>query len=236
MPRRMGMLKIPNRRMPEESMKSGRRVAYFVYTQVEKLPRADVREVQVDFEKAGVQIWNAFNFRQITRVTKVVKNLKQARDGVEATFGAVGSFERNLFLSDWRSLRSAVGRLEGLRFKSPAGKKLFAGMLARWKREATQAYVVKDEIGNPGAGLPFVIAEAERSRGHHKKVISIVHPTTMDAEIRQAVLKLHKAGSHASSIVHLIKNAAIKLRFPMSGALSGKALRLRIRRILSRPV
>jgi len=232
----MGMPKTTNRRQLKDPNERERQVAYLVYTHVEKLPREDVREVQNDFKTSKVPIWNVFDFRQIARVSKVVKNLKQSRDRVEMTFGAVGSNKRNLFLSDWRSLRSAVGRLEGLRFKSPVGKKLFAGMLARWKGEVVQAYVVKDETGNPGAGLPVLIAEAERTRGHHKEAVSIVRPTTMDAEITNAVRKLQKSGCLESRIVQLITHAATKLRFPMAGILSAKALRLRIKRILSKPV
>ena len=228
------MSKIPNVRALNDHKESERQVAYFVYTHVEKLPRGDVREVQDDFGKAGVPIWNVFDFLQIARVSKVVKILKQSRDGVERTFGAVGSKERRLFLRDWRSLRSLVGRMKGLRFKSPAGKNLYAGMLKRWEEEASQAYVVKDEIENPRAGLPVLIAEAERIRGHHKQAVSIVQPTTIDSQIKIAVLKLRKAGCQEALIVQLIKHAATKLRFPMSGSLSDKALRLRLKRILTK--
>lgn len=127
--------KIPKTMTLGDHIEGTRQVAYFVYSRVGKLPPGDVRKVQEDFEETGFPVWDVFDFRQIVRVSKIVKNLKELQDGVEQIFGDVGSNKRNLFLSDWRSLKSAVGRLEGLRFKSPAGKKLFAGMLARWKRE-----------------------------------------------------------------------------------------------------
>src|SRR6185295_20042126 len=70
-----GISPTPNRRTRSNPSERDRQIAYSVYTHTEQLPRGDVRKVQDDFDNAGVPIWNVFDFRQITRESKVVKDL-----------------------------------------------------------------------------------------------------------------------------------------------------------------